>query len=128
MAVFFLLWVWWWGEGGVWRQVTVFEQPHYLANFVQATFNALPADKVKGDLHTVGRLCNISAACLARRSQMDAHPLVSKTSTLNVLYWTVLYLTIPFSQTPYCQIMRFNRLSFPAPFLSLGAPHLLPPL
>ncbi|EMS45857.1 Phosphoglucomutase, cytoplasmic [Triticum urartu] len=28
--------------------VTVFQQPHYLANFVQATFNALPADQVKG--------------------------------------------------------------------------------
>lgn len=29
-------------------QVTVFKQPNYLENFVQATFNALPSDKVKG--------------------------------------------------------------------------------
>lgn len=29
-------------------QVTVFKQPNYLENFVQSTFNALPADKVKG--------------------------------------------------------------------------------
>ncbi|BBG94576.1 Phosphoglucomutase/phosphomannomutase family protein, partial [Prunus dulcis] len=28
--------------------VKVFTQPHYLQNFVQSTFNALPADKVKG--------------------------------------------------------------------------------
>jgi len=29
-------------------QVKVFIQPHYLQNFVQATFNALGADRVKG--------------------------------------------------------------------------------
>jgi len=29
-------------------QVTVFQQPNYLANFVQSSFDALPADKVKG--------------------------------------------------------------------------------
>jgi len=29
-------------------QVTVFQQPHYLQNFVQSTFNALPAEEVKG--------------------------------------------------------------------------------
>nr|CAB3493495.1 unnamed protein product [Digitaria exilis] len=28
--------------------VTVFQQPHYLQNFVQSTFNALPAEEVKG--------------------------------------------------------------------------------
>lgn len=30
-------------------QVTVFKQPNYLENFVQATFSALPSDKVKGN-------------------------------------------------------------------------------
>jgi len=29
-------------------QVKEFEKPHYLANFVQATFDALPADELKG--------------------------------------------------------------------------------
>ncbi|RLN41282.1 hypothetical protein C2845_PM01G30530 [Panicum miliaceum] len=29
-------------------EVTVFQQPHYLQNFVQSTFNALPAEEVKG--------------------------------------------------------------------------------
>ena len=29
-------------------QVVVFKQPNYLHNFVQSTFNALSADKVKG--------------------------------------------------------------------------------
>lgn len=35
-------------------QVTEFQKPHYLANFVQSTFNALPEDKVKGECaHTI---------------------------------------------------------------------------
>lgn len=29
-------------------QVKVFTQPHYLHNFVQSSFNALSADKVRG--------------------------------------------------------------------------------
>ena len=32
-------------------KVTVFKQPNYLHNFVQATFNALSPDKVRGALH-----------------------------------------------------------------------------
>nr|CAB3498457.1 unnamed protein product [Digitaria exilis] len=32
----------------VMRWVTVFQQPHYLQNFVQSTLNALPAEEVKG--------------------------------------------------------------------------------
>jgi phosphoglucomutase len=36
------------GTSGLRKKVTVFQQEHYLHNFVQATFNALPSDKVKG--------------------------------------------------------------------------------
>ncbi|KAL8137519.1 hypothetical protein V2J09_003520 [Rumex salicifolius] len=36
------------GTSGLRKKVKVFEQPHYLHNFVQATFNALTEDKVKG--------------------------------------------------------------------------------
>ncbi|CAM6117754.1 unnamed protein product [Calypogeia fissa] len=36
------------GTSGLRKKVTVFQQEHYLANFVQATFNALPASKVSG--------------------------------------------------------------------------------
>ncbi|XP_075105113.1 phosphoglucomutase, cytoplasmic, partial [Nicotiana tabacum] len=36
------------GTSGLPKKVKVFIQPHYLQNFVQATFNALGADRVKG--------------------------------------------------------------------------------
>eukprot|EP00898_Chlorokybus_atmophyticus_P004305 jgi/Chlat1/4876/Chrsp31S08943 len=36
------------GTSGLRKKVTVFQQPNYLANFVQASFNALPAENVKG--------------------------------------------------------------------------------
>ncbi|KAG2546439.1 hypothetical protein PVAP13_9KG033182 [Panicum virgatum] len=35
------------GTSGLRKKVTVFQQPHYLQNFVQSTFNALPAEDVK---------------------------------------------------------------------------------
>lgn len=36
------------GTSGLRKKVKVFTQPHYLENFVQATFNALSAEKIKG--------------------------------------------------------------------------------
>lgn len=42
-----ILWVWGWFSFGI-LQVTVFKQDHYLHNFVQSTFDALPSDKIKG--------------------------------------------------------------------------------
>ncbi|KNA17463.1 hypothetical protein SOVF_079680 [Spinacia oleracea] len=36
------------GTSGLRKKVKVFAQPHYLENFVQCTFNALTADRIKG--------------------------------------------------------------------------------
>ncbi|KAL4586729.1 hypothetical protein LXL04_011373 [Taraxacum kok-saghyz] len=36
------------GTSGLRKKVKVFTQPHYLQNFVQSTFNALTAEKIKG--------------------------------------------------------------------------------
>eukprot|EP00270_Netrium_digitus_P009834 TRINITY_DN3014_c0_g1_i2.p1 TRINITY_DN3014_c0_g1~~TRINITY_DN3014_c0_g1_i2.p1 ORF type:complete len:586 (+),score=191.25 TRINITY_DN3014_c0_g1_i2:99-1856(+) len=36
------------GTSGLRKKVTVFQQENYLANFVQATFDALPAEKLRG--------------------------------------------------------------------------------
>ncbi|XP_026380897.1 phosphoglucomutase, cytoplasmic [Papaver somniferum] len=41
------------GTSGLRKKVKVFKQPHYLQNFVQATFNALPANQVKGAIIVV---------------------------------------------------------------------------
>ncbi|KAJ8571155.1 hypothetical protein K7X08_038127 [Anisodus acutangulus] len=38
------------GTSGLRKKVKLFIQPHYLQNFVQATFNALGADRDKGDI------------------------------------------------------------------------------
>ena len=39
-------------------QVKVFVQPHYLQNFVQSTFNALGADKMKGTPYLLAFACS----------------------------------------------------------------------
>ena len=45
-------------------QVKVFQQKHYLENFVQSTFNALPADELKGrHLVAVAACLQPIAAC-----------------------------------------------------------------
>jgi len=43
-------------------QVTLFQQEHYLENFVQSTFDALPENSLTGDSHpccSAAALCNI---------------------------------------------------------------------
>jgi len=42
------------GTSGLRKKVSVFEQGHYLHNFVQSTFDSLPADKLKGSTLVVG--------------------------------------------------------------------------
>ena len=50
----------------------MFQQDHYLANFVQSTFNALPSEKVKGvALIPLYRLC-----------------LVTQSFSFNLAFWT----------------------------------------
>eukprot|EP00250_Pteridium_aquilinum_P007490 c17197_g1_i2 orf=266-2014(+) len=41
------------GTSGLRKKVTVFKQPRYVENFVQATFNALSDEKVKGSIIVV---------------------------------------------------------------------------
>jgi phosphoglucomutase len=36
------------GTSGLRKKVTVVQQPHYLNNFVQAIFDALPQNELKG--------------------------------------------------------------------------------
>ena len=42
------------GTSGLRKKVTVFQQPNYLANFVQATIDSLPQSEVKGATLVVG--------------------------------------------------------------------------
>jgi phosphoglucomutase len=42
------------GTSGLRKKVAVFKAGHYLHNFVQATYNSLPADKLKGSTLVVG--------------------------------------------------------------------------
>ena len=41
-------------------QVTVFQQEHYLENFVQSTFDALPEEKLTGKLYHQYRCLRMS--------------------------------------------------------------------
>eukprot|EP00271_Cylindrocystis_brebissonii_P014293 TRINITY_DN35605_c0_g1_i1.p1 TRINITY_DN35605_c0_g1~~TRINITY_DN35605_c0_g1_i1.p1 ORF type:complete len:576 (-),score=113.72 TRINITY_DN35605_c0_g1_i1:322-2049(-) len=63
------------GTSGLRKKVTVFQQPHYLANFVQATFNALPADKVKG--------CSLVVSGDGRYYSQDAIQIIVRLSAAN---------------------------------------------
>ena len=40
-------------------QVKVFKEDHYLANFVQSTFDALPSEKVKGPTLCIVSQCGV---------------------------------------------------------------------
>ncbi len=42
------------GTSGLRKKVKVFEEGHYLHNFVQSTFNSLPQDKLQGSTLVVG--------------------------------------------------------------------------
>lgn len=58
---FCFIWHSWFNMVAVSFQVKVFIQPHYLQNFVQSTFNALTAEKVRGAIllfnFTTYRIC-----------------------------------------------------------------------
>ncbi|CAI5504766.1 unnamed protein product, partial [Closterium sp. Naga37s-1] len=55
--------------------VTVFQQPNYLANFVQATFNSLPADKIQG--------CTLVVSGDGRYYSKDAVQIIAKLAAGN---------------------------------------------
>ncbi|CAI5517259.1 unnamed protein product [Closterium sp. Naga37s-1] len=42
------------GTSGLRKKVKVFQEPHYLANWIQALFDSLPAEDVKGSLLVLG--------------------------------------------------------------------------
>lgn len=53
-------------------QVNVFQQEHYLANFVQSTFNALPADDLQGVIRLRLSCYSHSSSSLRGISQLTA--------------------------------------------------------
>ncbi|CAI7818881.1 unnamed protein product, partial [Closterium sp. NIES-54] len=55
--------------------VTVFQQPNYLENFVQATFNSLPADKIQG--------CTLVVSGDGRYYSKDAVQIIAKLAAGN---------------------------------------------
>ncbi|CAI5945945.1 unnamed protein product [Closterium sp. NIES-64] len=63
------------GTSGLRKKVTVFQQPNYLANFVQATFNSLPADKIQG--------CTLVVSGDGRYYSKDAVQIIAKLAAGN---------------------------------------------
>ncbi|CAA6664800.1 unnamed protein product [Spirodela intermedia] len=65
------------GTSGLRKKVTVFKQPNYLHNFVQATFNALSPDKVRGTL------CNNCCSGDGRYFSEEAIQIIIKMAAAN---------------------------------------------
>ncbi|KAJ9554267.1 hypothetical protein OSB04_018312 [Centaurea solstitialis] len=88
------------GTSGLRKKVKVFTQPHYLHNFVQSTFNALSADKVRGStlvvsgdgryyskdaIHVASIIIKMSAANGVRRVWVGQNGLLSTPAVSGVI-------------------------------------------